>query len=209
MKNQKPNLAQRVSSALILWCLALPACTTLHDSTPDARRFSVQPSGDDFSKTRPQPGGHRLSLVSRESFREVTVAQGSGRDGFDTIRIFADGSGYAVVGLSESRAFRVPLRLSGQQLDLLIRAIQQDQIGRIKGMYSSGAADGTQGFVELVTSSGRVYCWLDNYFVPVSHTYAFCNQHVWPDVVRRRSLFRIQRHFNLQEEYSRVFHNET
>jgi hypothetical protein len=200
----------RVSSALTLLFLALPACTTQHDSTTDVRRFSVQPYGDDFklSKTRPQPSGHRLSLVSRERFREITVAQGSGLDGFDTIRIFADGSGYAVVGLSESRAVRVPLRLSGQLLDLLVRAIQQDRMGRIKGMYSSGVADGTQGFVELVTSEGRVYCWLDNYFVPVSHTYAFCNQHVWPDVMRRRSAFRIQRHFNLQEEYSRVFHNE-
>jgi hypothetical protein len=176
----------------------------------DAHRFSVRPGGEDFklSETKPQPGAHRPLRVDHESFREITVAQGSGRDGFDTIRIFADGSGYAVVGLSNSRAVRVPFRLSAPQLDSLIRAIQQDQLGSIQGMYSSGAVDGTQGFVELVTSAGRVHSWLDNYFVPVSHTFAFCNQHVWPDVMRRHSAFPIRPHFDLQKEYSRVFHDQ-
>lgn len=201
---------RHVSVILILLCLAVPACTTWHDSTTDVRRFSVRPGGEEFklSETRPQAGAHRPLQVDHEGFREITVAQGSGRDGFDTIRIFAGGSGYAVAGLSNSRAVRVPFRLSAPQFDSLIRAMQQDQLGSIKGMYSSGALDGTQGFVELVTSAGRVYSWLDNYFVPVSHTYAFCNQHVWPDVMRRRFAFPTRRHTNLQEEYARVFHDK-
>src|SRR4051794_30313060 len=181
-------------SILILVCLALTACTTQQDSTSEVRKFSVRPYGDDekLTETRPQKRGHHLPEVNRESFKEITIAQGSGMDGFDTIRIFADGSGYAIVGLPESRGLRVPFKLSAEELNSLIRAIQHDQLGQIKGMYSSGVADGTQGFVELVTSAGRVSCWLDNYFLPVSHLYAFCNRYVWPDVMRRRAAFRVQ-----------------
>ncbi|EDY19722.1 hypothetical protein CfE428DRAFT_2898 [Chthoniobacter flavus Ellin428] len=159
--------------------------------------------------TKPQCGNRALPEVTGESFREITVAQGSGRDGFETIRIFADGTGYAVARIGDSRAVRIPLHLSPPQLALLLRAIQQDRLRDIQGLYSSGIQDGTQGFVELVTSRGRVYAWLDNYFEPVSSLFAFCNQHIWPEVRRRTPAHQRPRHLNLQEEYERVFRGKT
>lgn len=200
----------RVELGVAILCLVVSACTTQPGAMTDLVHFSTRPNEEKFElhETRPQQGNRGSPEVTDESFREITVAQGSGMDGFETIRIFSDGTGYAVAPLDNSRAARVPLYLSHQQLTLLVRAIQQDRLRHIKGMYSSGADDGTQGFVELVTSRGRVYSWLDNYFEPASHVFEFCNQHIWPEVSRRAPAYRLQRNFNFQEEYYRVFHNK-
>lgn len=186
----------------------LSACTTISGGGAQAHSFSVKPFGDEpmLRETRPQRSHRTVPEVTGDSFREVTIAQGSGLGGFETIRLFSDGSGYAVVRLSDTHAARVPIRLPPRQLALLVRAIQQDQLHRIRGMYSSGIADGTQGFVELVTSAGKVNSWLDNYFVPVAHLYAFCNEQIWPQVSPRLSLIR-GRKYDSQEEYNRVFEN--
>ncbi len=196
-------------SLIALCCLAVSACSTQPGARMGPRSFSTRPSGEDFTlrETKPQPGHRVLPEVTGESFREITVAQGSGINGFETIRIFADGTGYAIGVLDDGRAVRVPLHLSPPQMALLLRAIRQDRLRQIQGLYSSGICDGTQGFVELVTATGRVYSWLDNYFEPVSYLFAFCNQHIWPEVRRTAPAYRTQRHFDLQEEYDRVFHH--
>lgn len=203
----------RLFVPITMLCFGVSACTSLTGVATQAGSFSTRPYGDDvgLQKASSQRGSRALPEVTSESFREITVAQGSGLDGFETIRIFSDGTGYAVVRFDGSHAARVPLHLSHQQLALLLVAIQQDRLRHIKGMYSSGFSDGTQGFVELVTSRGRVYSWLDNYFEPVSNLFAFCNQHIWPGVARRVPAYRSrpQRNLNLQEECDRIFNKKT
>jgi len=187
----------------------LTACATI--MTTDDLRFSVRPFGEPqkLKTTKPQEGTHSLLPPARQNFREMTIAQGSGRDGFHCLRIFADGKGYAAVGLPEtsrhSEGFQVPIQLSSAELDGLLAAMRQDGLHRVKGEYSSGVDDGVQGFVEVVTSEGRVYAWLDNYFDPVAHTYHFCNAQIWPQVRKSISHSRSESRHDLQEEYRRVF----
>ena len=184
----------------------LSACTTISKDDARIRSFSISPNGErsEARETRPQRGHRAMPEITADSFREVTIAQGSGLDGFETIRVFSDRSGYVIVRLSGTRAARVPFRLSSQQFTHLISALQQDEIHRISGMYSAGIADGTQGFIEVVTSNGRVYSWLDNYFFPVAHTYTFCNEQIWPHVPKMLPSDR-GGDYDFQEEYDRVF----
>jgi hypothetical protein len=194
------------------------ACSTT--GTLSDARFSVHPFSEfgrqKLERTEPQKGTRSLVEPNRRNFREMTIAQGSGLDGFDSLRIFADGKGYAVVGLSWAgppkdfrprrlKGIQVPIQLSSAKLDGLLTAMRQDQLHRIKGQYSSGLADGSQGFVEAATSGGRVYSCLDNYFEPVAHTYQFCNEEIWPQVRRDAPQSLSQPRYDLQEEYHRVF----
>ena len=207
----RPTLMQRSLTAVVLLWLVASGCTSRHDPAGYVGSFAVRPLGEDSKLTdaKPQSGTRGLPDATRQTFREITIAQGSGLLGFDTIRIFADGSGYAIAGLDNARAIRVPLQLSNEQLGGLLRAIRQDRLVRIKGSYSSGVHDGAQGFVELITTDGRVYSWLDNYFKPVSHVYTFCNRQVWPEVKLRLRAYPIRRNVDLYEEHHRVFRRKS
>jgi hypothetical protein len=195
----------RNTAPILCLCFLATSCTT---TTMEERRFSVRPYGEieRLTKTQPQEGTQRLPKIARQSFRELTIAQGSGLDGFDSIRVFADGSGYAIVGLPSSRdGVQIPLRLSDSQLDRMISAMQRDELHRVLGIYSTDLADGTQGFVEVVTSAGQIYSWLDNYFEPVANTYRFCNAEIWPGIQRSLAASTSQKRKGLQEEYHRIF----
>ena len=155
-KAKRLSLSKRSGYTLaIITVGCLAGCVTTTDRNDP--RFAVRTFGEVFPLTKTvRQRSHVLPEVTRQTFREITIAQGSGFAGYDAIRIFSDGSGYAVAAVSESRACRLPLQLSAQQLDLLIRAIHEDKLGRINALYSSGIDDGAQGFVELVTAGGRV-----------------------------------------------------
>lgn len=94
------------------------------------------------------------------------------------------------------------IEVSEAELAELFDALNKDQVSKIAGGYSTGWADGAQGFIEIQTVKGRRYAWLDNYFDPVANTYAFCNRIILPKVAKAKVE---AKNVNPQEEYKRVF----
>jgi hypothetical protein len=131
----------------------------------------VRPYGtaEQLTKREPQRGSGIGPVLVQKDLVDLTIAQGSGLDGFDGLRVFGDGTAYAFFGKPEVGATneKRTFRLSQGELAGLVSAINRDRIARIAGLYTTGTADGTQGFIELKTTKGRVYTWLDNYFEPV------------------------------------------
>ena len=175
-------------------------------------RFSAKPYGETSKAIRvdKQKGDGLEGKVTKANFKEVTIAQGAGRDGFDAIRVFAGGKFYAIF----SKVFtgpwqqneKVELVLSDDELTGLIAALNQDKVSEIEGLYSAGWHDGTQGFIEIKTSKGRRYTWLDNHFDPVSHTFDYCNRVIWPKIEGAKP---VKKGIDRQAEYDRVFDPES
>jgi hypothetical protein len=203
-KRQLMRLVVIVSCGLLVYCV-MP-------KTPEPKgRFDVEPlgSGAWFPTTQLRQGTpiHALSL---ETMKEVTIAQGSGKNGFDSMRIMRDGSGYAVVETQHSRSMppkfaKVPMKWSEGQVAGIVDAMNRDGLTKGKGGYSNGAFDGTQGFVEIVTSDGRIYVWLDNYFDVVKNTFRYCNTSLWPEVEKLGISGANSSAIEAQAEYYRVF----
>src|SRR4051794_39526265 len=108
--------------------LAVSGCTTQRKEVYSPL-FSTHPYGKvSLKEAKPQPGNRSLPKPTSETFREITIAQGSGLAGFDSIRIFSNGTGYAVVGHQAEKGTRVPVRLSPEQIALLLRAIHRDRL---------------------------------------------------------------------------------
>jgi hypothetical protein len=171
-------------------------------------RFSDKPFGEvqKLTSTTPQPENSiAIGPITRATFREITVAQGSGMDGYDVIRIYADGTGYATVGDFEHGTAIIPLSISASTMEALYQAIKRDRPEDWQASYSSDLNDGAQGFAELQTNAGSTRCGLNNYFVPVKNLYAFCNQQVWPVIKATKPLPKLKKNFDRQAEYYRVF----
>lgn len=170
-------------------------------------KFSARPYGEATKATRiDEQKGHRLKdTVSPTNFEELTIAQGSGLDGFDAIRIFSNGSGYAVFSNARDRNRKVAIKLSEKEMGELIASLNADKVAQIMGLYSAGWNDGTQGFVEIKTKEGRRYCWLDNHFDPVSNIFEYCNKVIWPKISSAKIE---EKGIDRQAEYYRVFHPE-
>lgn len=149
--------------------------------------FSVRPFGERFplADVKPQRGVP-LKPVNRKSFSEITLAQGgAGQSGFNSIRVFQDGSGYAVVfSAASGHAFKVRFQLSDAELDQLVEAMQEDRIHQVAKSVASSLHDGSVGFVQIVTTAGSATCWMSNYFEPVAHLFPLCNSLVWHRVIR-------------------------
>ncbi len=174
------------------------------NSTESKSKFvTLLDKGFKLKITKKQKGDVIEDKITRKNFKEVTIAQGSGLDGFDAIRLFEDGSGYIVFSNDppwENK--KVKISLSTAELDGLLVALNNDKISKIKGMYSSGVMDGTQGFIEIKTKKGRRFTWLDNYFNPLTNTYRYCNKVIWPKIIGATiDPPKIDR----QEEYHRIF----
>lgn len=169
--------------------------------------FAVTPLGERIKATRidAQKGHRVLDPITLSDFQEVTIAQGSGEDGFDAIRIYQSRSGYIVFSEQRDTNRKVSISLTTEEMTGLFQALNRDKIAKIEGLYSSGVDDGTQGFVEIKASGSRRFCWLDNHFDPVENTFAFCNRVIWPKIdgarIEKKGVGR-------QEEYYRVFHPE-
>ena len=163
-----------------------------------------------FVATTPQrPGGGISAPVTKDSFREMTLAQGSGWHGFDTLRIYADGTGYAVIGKDHEGAAKLPITLPEPAMQELMAALNADHVGRLKGSYSIGIHDGSQGFVQVMTANGTVTSWLDNYFTPLHHLYEFAEKHVWNEIRLQQQPPGLDRNYDRQAEYYRVFPKRT
>ncbi len=184
--------------------LALAILSCESRSAPEGIWFSADPVGNSPKATRidAQQGDELAENVTVANFKEVTIAQGSGMMGFNAIRIFTDGSGYAVFSKKELHNQKVLLSLSKKELKGLIAALNNDKITRIKGVYSAAILDGTQGFVEIKTTAGHRYCWLSNHFDPVVNTYAFCEKVIWPKI---KDAEIEQKKIDRQAEKNRVF----
>ena len=173
-------------------------------ATLSAMRFSVTPLGERIKATRiDEQNGDRVSNpIVLSDFQEVTIAQGSGLEGFDAIRVYQDRSGYIVFSEQRDRNKRVAISITAEEMTGLLQTLNRDKIAEIEGLYSSGVHDGTQGFIEIRASGGRRFCWLDNHFDPVEHTFDFCNRVIWPKIegaqIEKKGIGR-------QEEYYRVF----
>lgn len=181
--------------------------TQPNDATVSAVRFAVSPLGERFAATRidKQKGGDIPSPIAVNNFQEVTIAQGSGLDGFDVIRIFQSHTGYAVFSEERDTNEKVFISLTEEEMTTLFQALNRDKIAQIEGSYSSGVHDGAQGFIEIKASGARRFCWLDNHFDPVENTFDFCNRVIWPKIngaqIEKKRIGR-------QDEYYRVFHPE-
>jgi hypothetical protein len=166
--------------------LAIPllaSCVSRPPGTPAAPTWDLPPAVANAQElTQPQLGQWKESRpLTRTTFAEVTIALGSGWDGFDSFRIFSDGAGYAVVRKSGTETVKIPFRISSDQLSGLIKAVNSCKPGNIQGLYSAGVADGTQGFIEIQSKSGgRVFVWMDNSFQTAAGLYAFARQELWP-----------------------------
>lgn len=169
--------------------------------------FSVRMYGGkpELERSVPQRQQQKLGPLTSRTFREVTISQGSGATGFDSLRVFADGHGYAAVNKLGGIAEYLPLTLSRQEMKALLDALRRDDAQRLAAVYSAGMEDGTQGFVELVLTEGKVASWLDNYFVPVRHTFHFCNRYIWPKINSARGEAAERKQDSAQAEYHRVF----
>lgn len=169
-------------------------------------RESVNGDFPNLEETRPQKAGRGISEpVTKKTFRELTLAQGSGQTGFDTLRIYADGTGYVVVGEDFVGAAKLPITLSDAVMNELMAAIRADHVASLQGSYSSSLNDGAQAFVQVVTSRGTVETWFSNYFTPLHHLWEFANKHVWEDVLRTDPPPLLDRSYDRQEEHYRVF----
>ncbi len=196
-------IAAVVLTAIVSGCES----TQPTDETVSAVRFVVTPLGEHFAATRidKQKGSDIPSPITVNNFQEVTIAQGSGLDGFDVIRIFQNRTGYAVFSEERDTNKKVSISLTEEEMTTLFQALNRDKIAEIEGLYSSGVHDGAQGFIELKASGGRRFCWLDNHFDPVENTFVFCNRVIWPKIngaqIEKERIGR-------QDEYYRVFHPE-
>lgn len=168
--------------AMLLGLPVLPSCTQAPPAkTLTAPHFSIRPLGEDHVATQVDPQRGRLAApLTRDSFREFTIGQGSGRDGFDSVRVFADGSGtFNTSSPSQGGAGQVSFQLSQQERDALIEALVQSRITGLAGMYTSGIWDGTQGFFEVRTSDGRVWSCLDNCWPrPFQRMLEYCEKQI-------------------------------
>jgi len=190
--------------AAISLSIAILGCAS-STQTASALRFSVTPYGERMRATRidTQKGDHISHPITSSDFEEMTIAQGSGLDGFDAVRVYQDGSGYIVFSERRGKNKRVAMNLTPEEMSGLFQALNRDKIALIKGLYSTKLNDGTQGFLEIKTSGGRRYCWLDNHLDPVEHTFGFCNRVISPKIEGARIEMR---GIGRQEEYYRVFH---
>jgi hypothetical protein len=192
--------------AAISLSIAIFGCAS-STQTGSAVRFSVTPFGERITATRidAQKGDHISNPIVSSDFKEVTIAQGSGVDGFDAVRVYQDGSGYIVFPEREDKNRRVAINLTPEEMSGLFQALNRDKIALIDGLYSTELNDGAQGFIEIKTSGGRRYCWMDNHFDPVENIFGFCNRVIWPKIEGARTE---KRGIGRQEEYDRVFHPE-
>ena len=195
--------------AAVALCIVAAGCESsqLADATVTGIRFSVTPLGERIRATRIDPQkGHRIpDTVTMNNFQEVTIAQGSGLDGFDAIRVKQDCSGYIVFSEQRDMNKRVSISLTADEMSGLLEALNRDKLAEIEGLYSSEVHDGTQGFIEIKASEGRRFCWLDNHFDPVENTFNFCNRVIWPKIKGARIE---KKRIGRQEEYYRIFHPE-
>lgn len=195
--------------AAVALCIVAAGCKSsqLADATVSGIRFSVTPLGERIRATRidPQKGDRIPKTITMNNFQEVTIAQGSGLDGFDAIRVNQDRSGYIVFSEQRDMNKRVSISLTADEMSGLLEALNRDKITEIEGLYSSGVHDGTQGFIEIKASEGRRFCWLDNHFEPVENTFDFCNRVIWPKIKAARIE---KKGIERQDEYHRVFHPE-
>lgn len=196
--------------AAIALCFAVVGCepsTQSATTTVSEIQFSVTPLGERFKATQidDQKGDRVANPILLKEFQEVTIAQGSGLDGFDAIRIYQDRSGYILFSEQGDKNKKVAINLTEEEMIGLMQALNRDKIAQIDGLYSTEIHDGTQGFIEIKVSEGRRFCWLDNYFDPVENTFDFCNRVIWPKIegapVEQVGIGR-------QEEFYRVFHPE-
>lgn len=176
-------------------------------TTPHSMGFLVTPLGYRIAASRvsEQKGDRVHSPISPDNFQEVTIAQGSGLDGFDAIRVFQDRSGYIVFSEQRDRNEKVTIVLTAEEMTGLFEALNRDKITQIEGSYSSGVDDGVQGFIEIKSPEGRIFCWLDNHFDPIEHYFGFCNRVIWLKIEGARIE---QNGIDRQEEYERVFGEE-
>jgi len=191
------------------WIAAISLSTAIFGcasstQTGSAVRFSVTPFGDRTKATRidAQKGDHILNPITSSDFEEVTIAQGSGLNGFDAVRVYHNGSGYIVFSERRDKNRRIAINLTPGEMSGLFQALNRDKIALIDGLYSTEFNDGAQGFIEIKTSGGRRYCWLDNHFDPVMNTFNFCNRVILPKIGGARTG---KRGIGRQEEYDRVF----
>jgi len=149
-----------------------------------------------------QKGDPIEEKITKKNFKGATIAQGSGLEGFDAIRLFSNGSGYIVFSKERRKNKKVKIILTDEELEGFLVALNLDRVSEIKGLYSAGLHDGTQGFIEINTSKGRRHAWLDNYFEPVAHTYRYCNRVIWPKIIGARI---VSKEVDRQDEYERIF----
>lgn len=183
-------------------------------------RFQLFPLGKELPESTiektAQPAGSLSQEISNDNFLEVTIGQGSGWKGFDVIRIFKGGSGYAVfspqspwgetisvVRFDEEANSKASFQLDGAKMDRLLVALNADELFRIDEMYhATSIQDGVQGFVEIKTTEGIRRSWLSNYFDLLANTYRFMNDEVWPSALTQPTE---ETRIDRQDEYHRVF----
>lgn len=168
--------------------------------------FLVRPAGDvlPLRKKEPQSGDLRGGTLTWEDFREVTIAQGSGRGGFNSLRIKRSGEVVAVHGKQDGKRKTWTGSVPESVLHELIAAFNEDGVSSIEGLYSAGVADGVQGFFEVSLHYGRAYAWMDNYFEPLEKSFAFCNESIWPILLKKKPVFG-GTSADGQAEYRRIF----
>ncbi len=169
--------------------------------------FSTRPFGEETKATRvdPQKSPALEPTLNEANFQEVTIAQGSGRDGFDTIRVIRDGASYAVFTQPGGSTGQWDLAISQEEMTGLMEALNKDKITQLAGLYATDLADGTQGFVEIKMTRGSRHTWMSNSFEMVPHTFAYCNRVIWPKVAAAKPG---RKNINPQAEYYRVFREE-
>ena len=203
-KRMRPGGGARRSVAICtLLAFGLAGCATV--SSDDIEHFSARPNGGDpLRKSSGRAAEAPIGEITAHNFTEITVAQGSGLAGYDSVRVLADGTGYAVVGNRHDEYFRVPISLTRPEMADFFRAMNQDRLPRLKGVYSAGIDDGVQGFVVVTTKVGSLYTYFDNFFLPIAHTYEFCNEHIWAKLKQTRLQGVHPRRVSGSSEYSRV-----
>jgi hypothetical protein len=122
--------------ALLAALAAFSGCTLTRLS--EAPEFAVYPyghEGEQLIKRESQKGSGIGPALLRKDLVEVTIAQGSGGDGFDGLRVFGDGTAYAFFGKPESGAENEKrnFQLSEDELAGLVSAINRDRVARIAG----------------------------------------------------------------------------
>jgi hypothetical protein len=153
--------------------------------------FVLRPAGDalPLSKKENQSGDLSGGEISRDTFREVTLAQGTGEGGFNLLRIFRGGEVVCVHGTKTGKRKTWKSTIPVSLVDGLMQALNEDRVSEIEGLYSAALPQGTQGFVELSMTYGRAYAWLDNYFEPLEKSFEYCNREIWPVVLKKKPVF--------------------
>ncbi len=197
-----PLLSAMKSALPITIALSLISCSPPESEVP--LKFSVTPFGERtvVTRTDEQEGDDLPAGITTNTFKEVTIAQGSGLDGFDSIRVFSSGEAYMVFPEQGDTNQKATFTLMEDDLAGLIGALNADRIDQIKGSYSTKFWDGVQGFIEIKTSEGRRYCRLSNHFAPLTNTFHFCNSVILPKIARAHIS---ENGINRFTEYDRVF----